>query len=87
MESILQSSTVHSHYEEYLERYANRLVIAGVDELYQTNAIRYKIQAFHKLLQEFPAYRSRLILVQVCRSRRLQTPATPSSPAAWTFRC
>ena len=70
MESILQSSTVHSHYEEYLERYANRLVIAGVDELYQTNAIRYKIQAFHKLLQEFPAYRSRLILVQVCYRRR-----------------
>ena len=45
-------------------------MVAGVDELYQTNAIRYKIQGFHRLLREFPGYRNHLVLVQVCFRQR-----------------
>lgn len=56
-------------------RYRGKTVIAGVDELYQTNAIRFKIQGFHRLLREFPLYRGSLVLVQVCFQQRSVTAA------------
>ena len=41
-----------------------------MDELSQTNGILFKIKAFHQLLKEIPAFRSHLILIQVCFQQR-----------------
>ena len=67
---MLQSPEAQKTYNAMTPRYTGKLVIAGVDELYQTNAIRYKLQAFHRLLREFPLFRQRLVLVQVCYRQR-----------------
>ena len=41
-----------------------------MDELSQTNGILFKIKAFHQLLKEIPAFRSHLVLIQVCFQQR-----------------
>lgn len=50
--------------------FGSKTIIAGVDELTQTNGILYKIKAFHRLLKEYPSFRNRVVLVQVCFQQR-----------------
>lgn len=61
---------VQSLVQQYQQQYPNKILIAGVDELSQTNGILFKIKAFHQLLKEIPAFRSHLVLIQVCFQQR-----------------
>lgn len=70
MDSIIQSPSIQPLADKLKEQYGNKRVIAGVDELSQTNGIIYKIKGFHQLLREIPAFRSHLILVQICYQQR-----------------
>lgn len=56
--------------EKFPGELENKTIIAGVDELTQTNGILFKIKAFHQLLREIPAFRSQVVLVQVCYQQR-----------------
>lgn len=56
-----------------------RVVVAGVDELYQTNAIRYKILGFHRFLRETRNYGKPYRLIQVCYRQRSQEASVKRS--------
>lgn len=55
------------------------MVVAGVDELYQTNAIRYKILGFHRFLRETRNYGKPYRLIQVCYRQRSQEASVKRS--------
>ena len=70
---LLRSSEVLDATAQIRARYGDRRIIAAVDELDPINGILLKLQGFHKLLQDNPDARQRLVLVQVCfRPRSIQ---------------
>lgn len=79
MNSVLQSAQVDALYQKLCAENEGHIVIAGVDELYQINAIRYKIQGFHRFLKENPAYGRVYRLVQVCYRQRSQAASVTRS--------
>ena len=79
MNSVLQSAQVDALYQKLCTENEGHIVIAGVDELYQINAIRYKIQGFHRFLKENPAYGRVYRLVQVCYRQRSQAASVTRS--------
>lgn len=76
---MLQSAQVDALYQKLCAENEGHIVIAGVDELYQINAIRYKIQGFHRFLKENPAYGRVYRLVQVCYRQRSQAASVTRS--------
>ena len=54
----------------FKQQFGNKTIIAGVDELTQTNVIQLKIKAFHQFLRDYPGFRNHVVLVQVCFQQR-----------------
>ena len=52
--------------ESIQKTHGNRRILAAVDELDPTNGLLFKLQGFHRLLQESPNYRGNVVLIQVC---------------------
>lgn len=66
-------------YQKLASQAEGRVIVAGVDELYQTNAIRYKILGFHRFLRETRNYGQPYRLVQVCYRQRSQEASVKRS--------
>ena len=66
-------------YQKLASQSEGRVVVAGVDELYQTNAIRYKILGFHRFLRETRNYGKPYRLIQVCYRQRSQEASVKRS--------
>ena len=74
----MQSPSIQPKINQYIEEnnLRGKLVISGVDELSQTNGILFKIQAFHRFLQDYKYFVNKIILVQVCFQQRSVSSTT-----------
>jgi trehalose-phosphatase len=55
--------------KSFAEKYANKVIIAGIDSCQRLSGVALKLLAFERLLDEFPIYRDKVVLVQRCEMR------------------
>ncbi|EXB54073.1 Alpha,alpha-trehalose-phosphate synthase [UDP-forming] 1 [Morus notabilis] len=70
----LELPQVQEHIKELKERFAGRKVMLGVDRLDMIKGIPQKILAFEKFLEENPAWRDKVVLLQIAVPTRTDVP-------------
>ncbi|XP_048321027.2 alpha,alpha-trehalose-phosphate synthase [UDP-forming] 1 [Ziziphus jujuba] len=70
----LELPQVQEHMKDLKERFAGRKVMLGVDRLDMIKGIPQKILAFEKFLEENPAWRDKVVLLQIAVPTRTDVP-------------
>jgi trehalose 6-phosphate synthase/phosphatase len=70
----LELPDVKANIAQLLNRYAGRKVMLGVDRLDMIKGIPQKLLAFEKFLEEHPAWRDQVVLVQIAVPSRTDVP-------------
>ncbi|CAA6665699.1 unnamed protein product [Spirodela intermedia] len=70
----LELPQVRNHIKDLKERFSGRKVMLGVDRLDMIKGIPQKILAFEKFLEENPAWRDKVVLLQIAVPTRTDVP-------------
>eukprot|EP00742_Colponemidia_sp_Colp-10_P008648 GILJ01009382.1.p1 GENE.GILJ01009382.1~~GILJ01009382.1.p1 ORF type:complete len:1037 (-),score=136.84 GILJ01009382.1:160-3270(-) len=61
----METQEVRDYAKELKERFPGKIILAGVDKLERLSGLHLKLLAFENLLQNYPLYRHRVILLQI----------------------
>eukprot|EP00002_Diphylleia_rotans_P010845 TRINITY_DN2145_c0_g1_i3.p1 TRINITY_DN2145_c0_g1~~TRINITY_DN2145_c0_g1_i3.p1 ORF type:complete len:564 (+),score=125.06 TRINITY_DN2145_c0_g1_i3:85-1776(+) len=75
-EATLRENVIKSS-QEMTDAHAGRLILSGVDTLERLKGIGHKFLAMEALLRDYPRYRGRLVLIQVCMPRSRSKESAP----------
>ena len=81
LDVVLSLPSVHAGLTELKQKHNGRMIICGVDIGQQLSGIALKLLAFERLLQDYPNWQSRVVMVQ-----RVLLPGSRKADEAFTVR-
>lgn len=81
VDAVLSLPSVHSGLTELKQKHNGRMIVCGVDIGQQLSGIALKLLAFERLLQDYPNWQSRVVMVQ-----RVLLPGSRKADEAFTVR-